>query len=198
MLKENLNDKSLDAPYSISFREKQGFVLRVFNNTGDTLYQRKANKDHYYLGFSSSLFYRDSCYECSYAKSARCGDMTLGDFWGLGREQPFEHSLSNGVSLVMINSTKGELFFSNHCQGIFFERRSLHEAVSGNANLRRPSKRHRYVMEFRKLYPKTGFIASVNRCLRWEKFKYSVLSVLQRYQFSMRLVARIRNLWRTE
>ncbi len=56
--------------------------------------------------FLSNLVLRPSCYECPYACRRRRSDITIGDYWGLGRRFPeFRDEL--GVSVILFNSEKG-------------------------------------------------------------------------------------------
>ena len=60
--------------------------------------------------FSHNMINRLSCGECAFANYSRCGDITIGDFWGLERTHP-ELCDPLGVSLVITNTEKGEHFF---------------------------------------------------------------------------------------
>lgn len=50
---------------------------------------------------------RPSCHHCLYANMKREGDITIGDFWGIEKVHP-EFYDRNGVSLVLINTLKGQ------------------------------------------------------------------------------------------
>lgn len=59
-----------------------------------------------------NLFYehnvlRDCCYECPYKSLERKGDITIADAWGIAKAAP-EFDDNNGVSLVLVNSEKGQ------------------------------------------------------------------------------------------
>ena len=60
--------------------------------------------------FHSSKNLRKSCYGCKYAQPGRCGDISLGDWWGF-----FEHyAVKNdhlGTGLVLINTDQGAAAF---------------------------------------------------------------------------------------
>lgn len=62
--------------------------------------------------FLSNLVLRPSCYQCGFSSFQRCSDITIADFWGIERTQP-EFDDNKGVSLVLINTEKGKLFFGN-------------------------------------------------------------------------------------
>lgn len=65
---------------------------------------------------------RDSCSKCPYARQERVSDITIGDAWGAEIAHPdFEKSrggdfnFKNGLSLVSVNTDKGEKLFSELC-----------------------------------------------------------------------------------
>ena len=60
--------------------------------------------------FYEHLMFRPSCHNCQFANINRIGDITLGDFWGIEKNDP-SFDDSKGVSLVLINSEKGNKAF---------------------------------------------------------------------------------------
>ena len=94
-------------------------------------------KHSYIKNFLAGTNYRNSCYQCAFARNERIADITLGDFWGLGKYKPFKHDTSKGVSLVIINSAKGQELFSQISNQIKFEIRSFREALRDNHQLYR-------------------------------------------------------------
>lgn len=57
--------------------------------------------------FLTNLVLRPSCHECPYAGRMRHSDITIGDYWGLGRRYPdFKDEL--GVSVIIFNTDKGK------------------------------------------------------------------------------------------
>lgn len=107
-------------------------------------------KWHYIFGvnalfmeaFDTNADFRECCYTCRYSCVPRVGDCSIADFWGLGRHgRPFSHDVMNGVSLVLVNTPKGQKFLDN-LEDIFCEERTLEEALIENSNLRKPSRRN--------------------------------------------------------
>lgn len=49
------------------------------------------------------------CEMCKYQTLPRFGDLTIGDFWGLGKKD-LEIDVSNGVSAILCNNEKGKKF----------------------------------------------------------------------------------------
>lgn len=61
------------------------------------------------------LFYKDianrpACHNCPYAGTNRVSDITIADFWGVDTQIP-EFYDKRGVSLLLINTVKGEQMF---------------------------------------------------------------------------------------
>ena len=49
------------------------------------LYYKLSSFYSYYL---KAVIYRENCYYCKYSCESRVGDITLGDFWGVEKNQP--------------------------------------------------------------------------------------------------------------
>lgn len=96
----------------------------------------------YMCAFDKSALFRKSCYQCKYAQVPRVGDISLADFWGIGRHGvPFRHDVMKGISLVLVNNKYGENAFSM-IKDSFWEERTLNEALIENHNLRESSIPH--------------------------------------------------------
>lgn len=126
------------------------FIFKVFS-AGQPVYQKSRQEDHYYYAFMQCISYRENCYSCPYAQVKRCGDLTIGDFWKLNRStlrEPF----SGKVSLVFVNTDKGQHLFDSIRDQLTYEARDISEAVNGNHQLRHPSIKHRARHDFLKHY----------------------------------------------
>lgn len=93
---------------------------------------------YYYYYFSNSLF-RDSCYECKFATKERCGDITLGDFWGIDVIDSDIMS-KHGCSLILQNTRNGSELLHSLANDLHEE--SLENALLYNHQLVFPSKRN--------------------------------------------------------
>lgn len=114
-----------------------GEALSVYKND-NIIYKRKIKEDPYLYAFNFGDLLGDSCYNCLYANCKRVGDVTIGDFWGLGADIPFDRKTSR-VSCVLVNTEKGEKLFDEISKYIEFEKRPTEEAVKGNARLQKPT-----------------------------------------------------------
>lgn len=116
---------------SVDFRHKRiGWQLPSTVATFDNGRQIILNDiaDSFMYGFSRNLSLRPACYRCTYASSRRIGDVTIGDFWGIGESAPFHHHTRNGVSLVLANSEKGIRLLENGGDKFVCQERTLDEA----------------------------------------------------------------------
>jgi coenzyme F420-reducing hydrogenase beta subunit len=105
---------------AINFRDKT-YGWKRFCFALQYLYSNNANKEYtlfieplrkniFMKGFLQDLYLRPSCYACS-SKSLKSGsDITIGDYWGIQTVLP-DFDDDKGVSLVMINTTKGEIIY---------------------------------------------------------------------------------------
>ncbi len=91
----------------------------------------------YYYSFLKYTIFNDACYSCPYAQNARVGDITLGDFWGI---QHYNASLDDrdGVSMLAVNSEKGEQLFDLTQDACKVYSYALHIATEHNQSYREP------------------------------------------------------------
>lgn len=127
------------------------------NRECTVVYNRSNVHDLYCYAFAKSVIFRENCYSCRYAQPKRGGDVTVGDFWGIG-----ETSLpSKSKSLVLINTSSGQIIW-DACKSQFaFERRTVEEAIRGNSQLRSPSEKPDLRADFIKKYKKIGFVKAL-------------------------------------
>ena len=71
----------------------------------------KVEENSYFNAFVNEMINRPSCYNCQFASKRRITDFTIGDFWGIEKVAP-EIDTTNGVSLININSVKGNKIFN--------------------------------------------------------------------------------------
>ena len=191
LLFEHLKNLSRENGDEIAFRTPHGMRLTVIKN-GATTVSVGHRKDAYYMGFLSGLYFRDNCYACLYAKTTRMGDITLGDFWGLGKEIPFEEDQRNGVSLLLVNTRKGEELLQKFADGLFIKERTLDEAKKENGNLYKPSAKHKHTEKFKRLYAKHGFEKAAKKCLKRERLKYKIVHLAEENALVRKLIRLLR------
>ncbi|PYG87803.1 coenzyme F420-reducing hydrogenase beta subunit [Ruminiclostridium sufflavum DSM 19573] len=126
---------------AFDFRNKEkrgwGFCCKV--ETAAKARHLNAEFDPYYSAFLEAKTYRYSCYSCKYAKTAREGDLTIADYWGIEFFHPGFYS-KKGVSLLLVNSLKGQKMFEALKDKADCIPSKLEYAVYNNVNLTGPSK----------------------------------------------------------
>ena len=94
----------------------------------------------YMRAFNRSLMFNEACYTCPYAIPQRVSDFTMADYWGLGTHAPFNHPTIKGVSMLLVNNGRAWDLLQG-CDDLFYEERTLAEAIEGNHNLSHNSSR---------------------------------------------------------
>lgn len=80
---------------------------RIDLKDGSAIYP-DSSLDPYQKAFHGVLARNDVCENCQYAGFPRQGDLTLGDFWGIGKfDKTWDDG--NGTSALMINSPQGKI-----------------------------------------------------------------------------------------
>lgn len=64
------------------------------------------------LGFLKDIYLRPACYKCAVKQLKSKSDITLGDFWKIEKFKK-EMDDNNGVSLVIVNTSKGQKYSNN-------------------------------------------------------------------------------------
>ncbi len=78
-----------------------------------------------------NLYMRPSCSNCNFKGFPRLSDITLGDFWGIKLKDE-SIDIEKGISLVIINSYKGQKYFDRLSGRIFREESALETALTNN------------------------------------------------------------------
>lgn len=175
--------------HTYAFKNAEGAYLEIFDPDGIMVYGGTFYKDSYYLGFDKNLFLRESCYVCPYARSARVGDLSLGDFHGIGGPVEFGYDVKGGVSLILVNTQKGESLVKRCGGELILEDKTLEEAKMRNPQLTLPSVRHKKNKKFKALYGRLGFHRSAAACLKGDTLKYMLLNALQKAPVVSRAIA---------
>lgn len=152
----------------LNFRNKKygwGFSLTLTIKYNDnTEYEETSENDLYYRAFLNNLILNKACSECKYATYSRVGDISLGDFWNVYN---YNNSLDDkkGISVVLVNSTKGMNIF-NKCKNdfLFIEELSEEDAKGGNSILEHPFEPHVNRKIFFERLNNTDIITNITQC----------------------------------
>lgn len=128
-----------------NFRIREGWGVAPSFSGSNNSHMPLVGKDNLYMAlFLNGYVFRNNCYSCQYAQSQRVSDITIADFWGVGEEKPYMHDKKYGISLLLVNSAKGEKIVNSLSDTITIEERTLSEAIKINVNLRKSSPRPIY------------------------------------------------------
>ena len=145
LLEEKYKDKIID----FKFRDKTkgwGLTAKGYTAKGYTAII-PANVSSYYYMFLKSYIYRDSCYSCKYACKNRCGDITIGDYWGIERAHPevlkendYRLDYKNGISCLIVNTEHGIKVLEKYKRYLRLLDSDFIEAAKYNKQLKEHSK----------------------------------------------------------
>lgn len=150
----------------VCFRNKRYWL--TIHNKGNIVYLKRYNKDPYFFAFMNNLIFRENCYKCQYSCKERCGDITLGDFWGLNRDSSV---MPEFVSCVFLNTLDGERMFNSVKDKCSYTVREVDEAINGNDNLKHASYRPKEKDTFNKYYIKSGFRVAIKHSSIYAKIQ---------------------------
>ncbi|MDD3415814.1 MAG: Coenzyme F420 hydrogenase/dehydrogenase, beta subunit C-terminal domain [Lachnospiraceae bacterium] len=162
---ELLNKKFGGSPVSVNFRNKQRGWKRLYmevrfdNGKRHYIY---SGYDRYEGLFLNNMSLRPACYECRFTKTERNGDITLGDFWGIGKEYP-EWDDDKGISLVMINTSKGANAFRLITDKFEYKEESCEVAKMGQKTLYAPTEKNPNREDFYEVLTKQGCEAALKK-----------------------------------
>lgn len=139
-VKKLCNKFSIPSIQHYEFRRMKGWGFAPSFTDNNNQKHRLFGVDSLYMeAFNASALFRKSCYNCPYSSIPRTGDCSIADFWGIGRYgKTFKHDVMQGVSLVLVNTIKGRKIFEE-LEDVFYEQRTLEEALKENPNLHKPS-----------------------------------------------------------
>ena len=144
LLNEQLKAITKSKIKNLSFREGLSFKLDI-EDVKKKKYSILGYDNPYYVLFLTYTSLRECCYNCSYARRERVGDITIGDY--------VENN--QGYSCVLINSQKGRLLFENIENAVYYEKRNADLLIT-NVALNHPTQRNKKVDSFSARYNKRG------------------------------------------
>ena len=182
-------------PDGFRFRDKKSGwydALRVCSSRGRDYYMREVY-DCYFYAFNRNFILRNSCYHCPTNGENRIADLTLGDFWGIGRREEFPKAakIANGISLVCVHSDAGRRLLKASEQYLNILPRSWEEALAGNRALIHSPKCPKERSEIYHVLRENGFEVVLRRFLH-KNLKEKIVSLIREY-LPRRLVLFFRN-----
>lgn len=110
-------------------------------------------EDKYQSAFHSKMMMPNSCEFCSYIGLPRVGDISIGDAWGIDEYAP-ELNDGKGLSILIINTTKGSTYFEEIEKSVDFVKKIPYSWTSRNRtydNIVPHPYRERFYDEFKSL-----------------------------------------------
>lgn len=162
-IEKKINEKCDD----ISFRSNdidKNYWMCLYKRD-KIIYRQKAEKQQYFIGFLKSIITRSSCNRCKYKCRERVGDITLGDFIGLGKEQAFhpEEKDWKNPSLILVNSEHGKKLLQYIQENLTLYMREIDEAVTYGPSFHNTGRLSVFRDIFRKLYVKKGWNSAIQK-----------------------------------
>jgi len=134
---EEIEKEYGDKIKNVNFRNKEHswekFGARIDFENKPEYYLKNHHEDPFYIGFLKyKLFLRPSCSRCRFKGRSRFSDLTLGDAWGMAFHDE-KQSRDHGVSVVIVNTQRGEMILEKVKPRVFLEKHAYQEIAKGNA-----------------------------------------------------------------
>nr|WP_291580254.1 Coenzyme F420 hydrogenase/dehydrogenase, beta subunit C-terminal domain [Clostridium sp. UBA6640] len=154
----------------VQFRSKKYAWRRENSNKGFLYTTDRSSEVHeddrfYHLFFKTGTITRLSCYQCRFTDIHRVSDLTIADYWGIEKYSS-EWFDPLGVSLILVNSSKGEALLEHFKQDLIVEERPKEEALNEQKRLNEPSSLPENRSQFWKDYKDFGFKYILNQAYK--------------------------------
>ena len=169
---ESIENKKDEHTSELYFRDPKyhtnSFTFTLRNKEGKEFYNKKVlSTDNYQLGYHRALIYRENCYHCRYARRERISDLTISDFFGLGRFAPCNFE-KNNISCVTPNTSVGLDIIQSI--DVILKDRPMEEAFNVEKQLQHPSSKHLQREKFEKEYKMSkSYNKAATKALKKEK-----------------------------
>lgn len=145
---------------SYTFRDKDkgwiGYHIKAEYDNGNSECESREELTFLTI-FSMDIALRPSCYKCPYACRERCGDITIGDYWGIHQlDEIFADN--KGVSLVVPNNNLGEKLISSIFKNPLYRWKEYSYSNVNQPNLEHPTLKNLVTDIFWKDYQTKGFL----------------------------------------
>lgn len=173
---------------SISFRNKDEGWLKfkmkiIFNKNISSCisangeiqeYSKYHRQTSFFKGFLTQYFLRPSCYQCKFRSGKSGSDITLADFWGFENFSN-EWGDDKGVSLVLINSSKGKEILDACNVDVITS--TYQNAIQGNLSIIESPK---MPLGREKVYSRLNAGMCISEALRFGKIEFFIIKVVHK------------------
>lgn len=133
--------------------------------------------------FHQGLMIRPSCPECKFCNTRRPSDLTLADFWGWEKSDPTINADDKGISLVLVNTPKGDEIFTRTKHLFNYITPRLEDCLQ--THLRTTTKANPRSAEFENDYLKRGF--------KFVLKKYGNVGIRHKMRCALRIIGNLRS-----
>lgn len=171
-----LENKNNSKAVNVNFRDKEklGWTVHFESVTFES--GIKEFGEIYTHLFYNCIMFRPSCKNCKYTNFLRPSDITLADFWGIGKAVPEMHD-NKGVSLILVNTKKGEDMFAAVSNDIAYKETVKEKCMQ--PNLQHPSVFSVETDSFWNDYKANGF--------NYAAKKYGILNFKGQLKFKLKM-----------
>ena len=157
---------------NVSFRDKST-GWKQFSLTIDFNEEKQSEKHStnlYMKLFLKNVILRESCYNCAFKDKYRDSDITLADYCGIDNVHK-DFSDNQGVSLVLINSKKGNQVFNEIKKHFIYEQTDFEKAITYNSAMTSSVKQNKNRDKFFKKLDKVDIDKLANKYTKQSKIK---------------------------
>lgn len=144
----------------------------------------------FFQAFLDGHVLRMDCYQCPFTRTERAGDFTMADFWSLKSTNPKFPRQHRGVSMILVNTEKGQSILEACLDKIYMEPSDLDVILAGyNYQLKHPTEltsERGAIFDFLQKYPEDfinkylrGDISSDKRNFYFTAFKEQIKKILR-------------------
>lgn len=165
---------------TINTRDKKygsGYNMTICGEKG--VYHKNGSDDPYIRLFQLNLPLRSSCFSCPFKRVERVSDITIGDFQKASKYFP-EYADKKGVSVVLVNTSKGERIFESVKTRLDYKESTMEAAMQPNLHTQIESSYARD--KFFKEYKEESFVSLLKR--------YTTLGLKNRMIYKAKQIAK--------
>lgn len=144
----------------------------------------------FFQAFLDGHVLRMDCYQCPFTRTERAGDFTMADFWSLKSTNPKFPRQHRGVSMILVNTEKGQSILEACLDKIYMEPSDLDVILAGyDYQLKHPTEltsERGAIFDFLQKYPEDfinkylrGDISSDKRNFYFTAFKEQIKKILR-------------------
>lgn len=183
-----IENKEKKVVVGVDFRNKKDFGWQAHKETfilKEPLTTTTTTTNTYTYVFYQHIMQRPSCGICYFCNTRRPADLTLADFWGWENTDCEINKDNKGLSLVLVNSKKGENVFSDVKSRFNMIHPKLEDCMQ--SHLKEPKKPNKSDSKFKMDYEKHGFeyvmkkYGNIGLRYKIKRIPYKAISLLKRF-----------------